>query len=239
MPRRERSGCWCCSGLVGRWLRNWGWVIRKWGTLMQASESAHEGGSQLPEASHRQDPNRVASALSGSILIAIGPWPVDCWKDAAVLAHRRSPATVDKPRPVHTYPPTGRDMQMRLGQRVILSQTRGWTSVTCSSPCASFLRNRKYAKRPVLDPGTRASFGTSPLCASNMSSANRNAEVKSDAPRHNAWVGSAGAGGHDLRSELLCWPPNLDIRQLTMGRRHNDHSDGIHAGRHPVVHFTG
>jgi hypothetical protein len=93
-------------------------------------------------------------------------------------------------------------MRLRVGQRVI-SAAGGWRSgVTRSPPRVSFPSLvRDCSRRPP--PNTRVSFGTSTSRASSMWSAKGNAVEKTpDARRHNAWIGSAGAAGHDLRSQF-------------------------------------
>lgn len=98
---------------------------------------------------------------------------------------------------------------MRLGQRVIPA-AGGWrSSLTHSPPRPSFLRNHAAAARLLRLPShqyTRALSSSSALYSSTMASANGNTIEKSGAPRHNAWIGSAGAAGHDLRSQFRIVP---------------------------------
>lgn len=220
--------------LVGAWLRNWVWWgvpkgiwAHQWGLLMQALGNLPTTvGHTCPTMpTHHTGSTRRVWLLPVLVLFQL---PLDrgrgllertlpCLLDRKPR-HCSGPATVGKPRrpPILTLPAvtwyypteTARDMQMRLGQRVIQSQTGGWTSATCSPARGLFFKNRHFPRRPLFYPGTRASSGTSALCASNMSSANinRNTETMSEAPRHNAWIGSEGAAGHDLRSQLLVLP---------------------------------
>ena len=93
---------------------------------------------------------------------------------------------------------------MQPRQRVI-SAAVGWRSTvtTLSPPRVSSLTGRTTRTRcttPPFHPNSPAYFGTSP--ASNMALVNETNNKQTEAPRHNAWIGSAGAAGYDLRSEL-------------------------------------
>lgn len=99
--------------------------------------------------------------------------------------------------------------RMRPGQRVI--PARGRWRMTPSLPRASLLQ--------ALHPSTRAPFGTSALCSSKMASARGNDVEKPGPPRQNAWIGSDGAAGRDLRSQFLCPLMGCDGRQPTDSSR--------------------
>lgn len=79
--------------------------------------------------------------------------------------------------------------------------------------------SRRSRQQPSLNrrsiPGPRASSSIS-SSTSNMSPTTNDGNKATDAPRPHAWIGSAGAAGHDLRSRLH------PLSNSTSGRRATD-----------------
>ena len=85
----------------------------------------------------------------------------------------------------------------------------GQWRMTPSLPRASLLLLREGTRSSIplltraFHPSTRVPSGISAFCSSKMASTSGITVEKPGPPRQNAWIGSAGAAGRDLRSQFL------------------------------------